>query len=76
MDPYGLFPDDELSFYTDNWRRKSGQDYNVLTKLLYDFSLNPKHKIYYNELKLQTDNPNINTCGDGLQLELIFTEFH
>ena len=57
MDPYGLFPDDELNFYTDNWRHKSGQDYNILTKLLYDFSLNPKHKIYYNELKLQIDDP-------------------
>ena len=63
MDPYGLFPDDELNFYTDNWRHKSGQDYNILTKLLYDFSLNPKHKIYYNELKLQIDDPHINTCG-------------
>ena len=63
MDPYGYFPDDELSFYTKEWRQKSGQDEKLLTKLLYDFSLNPKHKIYYNEIPFQKESKSVNTCG-------------
>ena len=34
-----------------------------LTQLLYDFSLNPKHKIYYNEVPFQKESKSINTCG-------------
>lgn len=63
MDPYNYFPDDELCFYSEKWREESGQDKRLLTKLLYDFSLNKKHKIYYNEIRFQKESPVINTCG-------------
>lgn len=63
MDPYGYLPDDILSYYTDEWRIESGQDKNYLTKLLYDYSLNNKHEIHYNELPLQLEKKDINTCG-------------
>lgn len=63
LDPYGYFPDDELCFYSAKWREESGQDKKLLTKLLYDFSLIPNHKIYYNEVPFQKESATINTCG-------------
>lgn len=62
-DPYGYMPDDQLNFYSDKWRRESGQNYKYLTKLLYDFSLNPNNEVHYNELQLQKESPDVNTCG-------------
>jgi hypothetical protein len=62
-DPYGYKPDDQLKFYTPQWRTQSGQRTNHLTKLLYDFSLGKNNEVHYNELELQKDNANINTCG-------------
>jgi len=63
MDPYGLMPDDQLKFYNKSWRKKSGQDANFLTRLLYQCSLNPNCEVHYNELEVQKDRPHVSTCG-------------
>ncbi len=63
MDSYGLMPDDQLKHYSKQWRRQSGQDRKILTELLYQCSLQPNCEVHYNELPMQRDNPNINTCG-------------
>ena len=34
MDPYGYFPDDELNFYSKEWRQKSGQDHKILNSVI------------------------------------------
>ena len=67
-DPYGFMPDEQIKFYDTQWKNESGQNRNALTKLLYDFSLNPKNSVFYNELKVQKDNENINTCGRHIGL--------
>ena len=62
-DPYGMMPDDQLKSYSKRWKQESGQDHNTLTRLLYEFSLSPKHEVHYNELDMQRENDDVNTCG-------------
>lgn len=62
-DPYGLMPDEQIKSYGESWKNESGQNRNALTRMLYDFSLDPNHEIHYNELKVQKDSEDINTCG-------------
>ena len=68
QDPYGYVPDKEMDFYDEHWKSQSGQDHNYLTRLLYNFSLDPNHEVHYNELPMQKDDPNINTCGRHIGL--------
>ncbi len=63
MDPYGYMPDEILKMYTSDWREQSGQSKNYLTELLYKYSLKDNHEIHYNELPLQHEDKDINTCG-------------
>lgn len=62
-DPYGTMPDEALKHIPKSIKNKTGQDKNYLTKLLYDYSLNPNNEIHFNELKMQRMSNDISTCG-------------
>lgn len=60
-DSYGLKPDQLLySFKDTSERKKTRQEHNYLSKLLYDERKKP---IEYNEYQYQADKDNVNTCG-------------
>lgn len=59
FDSYGFVPDDELGFIHKKFREESKQNYQYLTKLLYD----AKKKVEYNQYRLQSFNEDIATCG-------------
>ena len=72
LDPYGMMPDEQLSFYDENWKENSNQDENYLTRLLYEASINPEVEIQYNETVLQGSGRNVNTCGRVIGLRAMF----
>lgn len=60
FDSYGIKPDNELNYIKSYWKKKLGQSYPKLTKLLIESS---NKKFIYNQYRLQKMKPNINTCG-------------
>ncbi len=61
FDSYGLKPDELLySFKDANERRRTKQEQNYLSQLLYYYKKTP---IEYNEYQYQEEKENINTCG-------------
>lgn len=73
-DPYGKPVDESLKWHTKSKNRELGQSKNYLSKLLYDFSLNPNNEVHYNENKLQRMAENINTCGRHIGLRCHFNK--
>lgn len=61
FDSYGLMPDDELR-WTFDVNDELGQDVNILSKLLYQHSLNGG-SVEYNEYQFQKDKDGVNSCG-------------
>jgi hypothetical protein len=72
MDPYGLVPNDELKWFSENELRNLNQDNNHLIQLLYNFSLQKNHKVEYNEDKVQAQKNDIATCGRFVALRCHF----
>lgn len=70
FDPYGIFPDTELDWIPKNFRKISGQDYPLLTSLLYYSPYN----LTYNQHAFQKKGEGINTCGRWCALRLVFRE--
>ena len=66
FDSYGTFPDDELKYIPENYRKESGQNHSLLTYLL----LTSGCKIEYNHDKLQKFKKDINTCGRWVAFRL------
>jgi hypothetical protein len=68
FDPYGLVPDEELGFISDNFRRESNQDVPHLTALM----AASRDKIIYNQYPLQKLRKSTSTCGRwcGLRIAL------
>lgn len=71
-DPYGLIPNKELEWFTEDELRNLDQDNNHLIQLLYNFSLGENHKVEYNEDKMQSKKINIATCGRFVALRCHF----
>ena len=62
-DSYGQFIDDITEKYSKEWKKRSNQQHNYLSRLLHDF-INDKDKIlYYNEIQFQSSKKGINSCG-------------
>ena len=59
FDSYSMMPDDIIRQKTENDRRKTNQEKNYLSKLLYKSNI----PIDYNEYPYQASNDNTNTCG-------------
>lgn len=59
FDSYGYFPDDELDFIPDYFRKVEGIDYPHLSYLLD----NSPYKLSYSEHKLQKHEKDVSTCG-------------
>jgi hypothetical protein len=60
FDSYGLVPDDQLGFIPRHMQHPLGQDFQHLTKLIYESGL----PVHYNEYMLQDyDDNTISTCG-------------
>lgn len=68
FDSYGLKPDDEINFTSEDMREFLGEDYPHLSVLLY----NSNCKIEYNQFKLQSKKKGINTCGRWTGMRIIF----
>jgi len=67
-DSYGLLLDDEIDFNSYEKQVQFGQSERLLTRLLYTFSLDPKHEVHYNEKKLQKLKNGVNSCGRWVAL--------
>jgi len=77
FDSYGIIPDDQLEFRTEEYTRIVPKTYRHLTKLL----LNSKREVDYNPWKFQSDSPKITTCGLWCVARILFShrtcdEFH
>jgi len=59
FNPYGGYPDDSLLSINKEFRKKSNQQYPILSQLLYDSPYN----LTYNEFQFQRRAPDIKTCG-------------
>lgn len=70
FDPYGIFPDEELKWISEDFRKVSGQKYPHLSYLL---SESP-YKLTYNNFKFQKQGSGINTCGRWSALRLVFRD--
>jgi len=70
FDPYGKFPDTQLEWVPEHFKKISGQDYPQLTYLLYHSPYN----LTYNEHKFQKVGDGINTCGRWSALRIAFRE--
>lgn len=71
-DSYSNPPDEALKFIPKSIKKKTHQDQNYLTKLLYNYSLIPGNEIHYNEEKMQRMGGNISTCGRHVMNRLYF----
>lgn len=70
FDPYGIFPDNELEWVPDNFKEISGQNYPMLSALLYESPYN----LTYNDHKFQKHGEGINTCGRWSALRIVFKD--
>lgn len=67
FDPYGLFPDDQLEFISEEYRRENNEYYPILTKMLYD----TKMDTIYNNIQLQEYVKNVSTCGRHVAFRIV-----
>lgn len=70
FDPLGIIPDDEIDWIPKNKRKVKYNNNRHLTKLLY----NSGYDVVYNEIPLQKESDDINTCGRHCAVRLIFRE--
>lgn len=64
FDSYGYFPDDELEFINEKFRKENGEWHSELLRKLY----NSGRKIEYNDYRLQ--GPKTSTCGRWCALRI------
>jgi hypothetical protein len=72
-DPYGYFPDHELSFNNETINKKLGQQIPYLSLLM--LNEKNKYKYTYNKYKLQSHTKGNNICGRVVGLRLNFKDF-
>lgn len=60
FDSYGIYPDSELAFVSPEFLADSGQE-PMITKLIK--AAQADVKLIYNQVKLQSKSPEIDTCG-------------
>lgn len=70
FDSYGLFPDDELKFVPENFRKENNEYYPILTYLL----MKSPYKKVYNNHRLQEKDNDVNTCGRHVVSRLIYRD--
>lgn len=67
FNPYGGLPDDSLKQISPEFRYISGQEYPLLTLILF----NSPYDIEYNEFRFQKRGENIRTCGRWCVVRLL-----
>lgn len=73
MDSYSLEPDEIKDQYNEDFLIETNQDQNILTELLYNFSLNdPTREVHYNEIPFQKQSENTATCGRWIAMRSKF----
>ena len=70
FNPYGGYPDDSLLKINKEFRKKSGQNYPILSMLL----LKSPYNLTYNEFQFQKHSMNIKTCGRHCIVRLLFKD--
>lgn len=70
FDPYGLCIDDQLSYISKEYRKKSGQEFPILSLLL----LNSPYKIVYNSKQLQKYSNDVSSCGRHVCIRIILKD--
>lgn len=70
FNPYGGLPDASLQKIPLEYRIESGQDYPLLTLILY----HSPYDVEYNEFKFQRHGQNIRTCGRWCVVRLLLKD--
>lgn len=68
FDSYGTFPDKELEYIPQKYKKQSGQDYANLSAL-FDIAMKDGYTLDYNANKLQDDSTNV--CGRWCAMRMI-----
>lgn len=64
FDPYGIVPDEELKFISEEFKEKSNQNRQYLSHIIAgDLKEGRVKEVFYNKYKLQSDIKDTNTCG-------------
>jgi hypothetical protein len=72
FDPYGLMPDDEFAFVTEEFRRENGEYYPYLTAML----LATPYQIEYNHYPFQKFAKNVSSCGRWCGFRLLVKDLN
>lgn len=70
FDSYGTFVDDQMKYIPKEFKKKIKMR-PALAKMMYDYN---RGDIEYNNWKLQSDNPNVATCGKWVVLRILFKD--
>lgn len=70
FDSYGLEIEEPLEYFGEGVKELTNSDDNFLNKLLYQ----DKHKVYYNNHRLQEFKKDISTCGRWCIIRMMFPE--
>lgn len=70
FDSYGGSPDSQLKLISEHYTKIDGQEYPLLTYLMYKTGL----PVYFNEFPLQKLKQNINTCGRWVCIRLKYPD--
>lgn len=62
LDPYSIFPDDELLWISERNRQRLGEKENRLSNIMMDW-IDQGGTVDYNTAKLQAEGKDVNTCG-------------
>lgn len=72
FDPYGIKPDHQRKGFSNKIKNKYGMNYPLVADLL----LNSKYSIEYNNHKLQSYSPDIQTCGRWCMMRCVFDDLN
>ena len=72
FDSYGKFPDEELKFVPQYFRKVSKQDYPHLVSLLFKAMSEKKYNVEFNEYQYQQNGSDFKTCGRHVVTRYLF----
>jgi hypothetical protein len=76
FDPYGIFPDEELKYISEEFKDVSNQNRQHLSHIISDELASGKIKeVFYNKYKLQSSMQDINTCGRWCGIRCLLKRF-
>lgn len=72
FDSYGGLPDSQFKYIHKDFKTNDYGTYPLLTAMLYESG----YKIYYNDVKLQSPDPKVATCGRWCCLRCLFSDLN